>query len=311
MSKRRGWFWGGMGLCWASLAMAEPLVYAGLDQAQLDRAYDQSQWAPDFKQTIAAYRSTSDEVKGSLPPRTLTYGDGPLERMDVYAPPGQQLPVMVFIHGGAWKSLSKDDSAGPAPAFVKSGVMYIALDFPVIPQTDLAGMIEQCRKALLYIHDQATQLGADSSRIYVSGHSSGGHLAAVMLTTDWSAYGAPKDLLKGGVVLSGMGDLTGPMRSSRGQYLKLDDAQIAAFSPLQHLDVLQAPVIVGWGSRESPEFIRQNQALAQGFRDHGKLFAEQAFEGVDHFTMANLLNDPNGWLVRQTLSMMGIKRQVP
>ncbi|MFG0753857.1 alpha/beta hydrolase, partial [Pseudomonas sp. TYF_14] len=247
----------------------------------------------------------SDQVRAEYPRLTIPYGSKPSEKMDVFAPAQtKDLPVMIFIHGGAWRHLSKEDSAGPAPSFVDSGVIYVALDFDVIPKTDLPGMVSQCREAIKYVSEHARDFGGDPAKIFVSGHSSGGHLAAMMLTTDWKAQGAPADVLKGGVVLSGMGDLKGPMLSARGEYLKLNNKQISEFSPLEHMSRVKVPVIVGWGGAESPEFVRQNKEMAEALAHEKKLYWQHEFANVDHYSVVNELNDPASALFKKTLELI-------
>lgn len=286
-------------------ACAESFAYKELGAEQLDRAYNQSLWAPSFKETIAGYRIASEQIKKAHPPVTLAYGNAKIEKLDIFRPDtAKDLPVMIFLHGGAWKAGSKDESAGPAKTFMSAGVIYIAVDFDVIPQTDLPGMVNQARRAILWVYANAEKFGADRNRIFVSGHSSGGHLAAMMLTTDWTKYGAPKKIVKGGLILSGMGDLLPPMKSARGAYLKLTPSQVLEYSPIKHMRYADAPVIVAWGSKESPEFIRQGKELAEAFRKKGQLYFKQEIPEVDHFVVANFLNENNNLLSNETLEMI-------
>lgn len=295
--------------CASRLALADDAdrhVFLDYTQKQLDDAYTQTVWAPNAKQVIDGYASNSADVRRKLPPRTYAYGTKASEQLDVFAPAGARgLPVMVFIHGGAWQMLSKDDSSAPAPTFVANGAIYVAINFDNLPGNTLPGMVDQCRRALAWVGANATRFGGDPERIYVSGHSSGGHLTAVMLSTDWQAQGAPANLLKGGVVMSGMGDLAPVVLSTRGAYMKLNAAQVTELSPLQHLDRVTCPVIVAWGSRESPEFKRQNRQLADALTTRARLAGVYLVDGANHFEVVNELNRPDTGLSRATLALMG------
>lgn len=291
-----------------SQAIAQTYEYRGLPQDQLDNAYNQSVWAPNFKETIAGYHDSSVEIKKLYPPLTYAYGEKEKEKLDVYAPKrAKDLPIMIFIHGGAWKSGSKDDSAGPAKTFVDAGVIYVAIGFDVIPQNDLPGMVDQARRAVIWVNKNAKTFGGDPDKIYISGHSSGGHMAAVLLTTDWTKFGAFKHIIKGGIVISGMGDLQPPMQSSRGSYLKLTKEQIQEYSPIHHMTQADAPVLITWGANESPEFIRQSKQLAEEFKKQGKLYWDHELPATDHFSTVNFLNNPDGELSKKTLELMKTK----
>ncbi|VVD79984.1 Carboxylesterase NlhH [Pandoraea pneumonica] len=286
---------------------ADKKVFLDYTQKQLDDAYTQTVWAPNAKQVIEGYTRTSEEVRQKLPPTTYAYGNKPSENLDVFAPQGaRNLPVMVFIHGGAWQMLSKDDSSGPAPTFVGAGAIYVAINFDNMPGNTLPGMVDQCRRALAWVGANARRFGGDPERIYVSGHSSGGHLTAVMLTTDWKAHGAPAQLLKGGVVMSGMGDLAPVVQSVRGSYVKLSAAQVVEFSPIKQLDKTNCPALVAWGTLESPEFKRQNRELADALAGRARLAGVFQVRGANHFEVVNELNRPDSELSRATLALMNI-----
>src|SRR5690606_33707343 len=207
----------------------EPKVFLDYTQKALDDAYNQRKWAPIAEEVIASYTVDSAAVRTKYPPRTFRYGPSGDETLDWFATEKAGAPVMVFIHGGAWRSLTKEDSAAPAPTFIETGAHYVALNFATIPKVRLPDMVAQCRRALVWVRENAARLGGDPDRIYVSGHSSGGHLCGTMLTTDWTQEGAPADLLKGGLTASGTHDLEPAMLSARGAYLQLTPEEIRAY----------------------------------------------------------------------------------
>ena len=154
----------------------------------------------------------------------------------------------MFIHGGAWRAGLAKDYATPAELFVNAGAHFVVLDFNNVVETkgDLMPMAKQVRSAVAWIHKNAASFGGDPNRIYVSGHSSGGHLAGVVLTTDWrKEFDLPADMVKGGVCCSGMFDLKPVRLSARSSYVKFTDEIEQALSSQRHLDKLNCPVIVG------------------------------------------------------------------
>jgi arylformamidase len=288
----------------------EPKVYLDYTQKQLDDAYNQRLWAPNAEQVIARYTTDSAASRAKHPPRSFRYGPSADETLDWFAPAGGDggAPVMVFIHGGAWRLLTKEDSAAAAPMFVESGAHYVALNFATIPKVRLPDMAEQCRRALLWVRENAGRLGADAEKLYVSGHSSGGHLAGVMLTTDWAARGAPATLLKGGLCASGSFDLEPVLLSARGDYVKLSAEEKLALSPVRHVKRIGCPVTVAYGTLETPEFQRQSRAFAAALEKDSKFPSELiVLDGVNHFEVAETMNRPDGIVGRAALKLMGLK----
>jgi arylformamidase len=288
-------------------ARAEDKVFLNYTQAELDRAYDQAAWAPDRAAIIASYASDSAAVRAAVPPQTVKYGSTDAEALDIFKPgnPGR-LPIHVFLHGGAWTSLSKDDASALAPCFVDSGAVYIALGFANVPTVRLPDMVEQCRRALGWIAANAASFSGNADAIHISGHSSGAHLAAVLMTTDWAARGLPADLIKSTVLLSGIYELYPVMLSSRRNYLKLTPDEVAALSPMRHMGQLHGPVVVSVGDQESPEFKRQETEMADVLAGMGALRMRATSFNHNHFQMPIELSRPESPLGRAALSMMGL-----
>lgn len=293
-------------------------VFLNYTQAELDRAYDQRAWAANAVEVIASYTTLSKAVQARYPYTTEHYGPAEDEVLDIYPPvmaagPGASaakdgkpgVPVHVFIHGGAWQRLTKDDSAYPAPAFVENGCVYIALNFSVIPKVRLPDMADQCRRAILWIVRNVWRFGGDPGRIHLSGHSSGGHLAAVMLTTDWKALGLEGSPLRSGLVASGMYDLGPVLLSARSSYVKLDKAEEDALSPMRHLDRVTCPIAVAYGDGESPEFKRHARDFAAGLKAkvrHPSMLIEG--KNQNHFEIGLTLGKADGLLGKIALEQI-------
>lgn len=280
-------------------------VFLDYSQEALDKAYDQREWAPNSTEIIARYKTDSAAVRKQFPPKTESYGKSSNETLDIFSPAGaNKLPVMVFIHGGAWRILTKDDASAPAPTFINNGCLYVALNFASIPAVRLPDMADQCRRAFVWLHANVEKFGGDPARIFVSGHSSGGHLCNVILTTDWAQLGAPADLIKGGVSMSGMCELYPVMLSARSSYVKVSQAEIAALSALRHLDKINCNVIVVNGDRESPEFQRQSAEFSTVLAGMGRLAGRFVLPGKNHFEVPEELNSASTDVSKATLAMM-------
>jgi arylformamidase len=166
-------------------------------------------------------------------------------------------------------------------------------------------MAEQVRRAVAWVYRNAQTFGGDANRIYVSGHSSGGHLAGVVLTTDWrKEFGLAADLVKGGLCCSGLFDLKPVRLSFRSSYVKFTDEIEQALSPQRHLDKLNAPLVLAYGTLETPEFQRQSRDFAAAVKAAGKPVELLVGEGYNHFEMPETLANPYGLLGRAVLAQM-------
>jgi arylformamidase len=288
-----------------------PLVWLDLDQKELDDAYDQSVYAPNLRQITGRYVTNSNAVRERIgAPKRLSYGAAPIEGLDLYATPKPNAPVHVFIHGGAWRSGLAKDYATPAEMFVHAGAHFAVPDFNNVIETkgDLMPMAQQARTAVAWVYKNAQSFGGDPNRIYVSGHSSGGHLAGVVLTTDWRKdFGLPVDVVKGVVCCSGMFDLKPVRLSKRSEYVKFTDQVEHALSAQRHLDKINCPVTLVYGSLETPEFQRQSRDFAAAVRAAGKAVQIVVAPGYNHFEVNETLASPYGFFGRAVLEQMKLQ----
>lgn len=284
-----------------------PLVFLNYDQAELDAAYDQVAYAPNEEQILKRYASNSELTRQRLgQPARLAYGPSDIEKLDVYRARHPKAPIHIYIHGGAWRGGAAKDYAFPADMFVAAGVTYVVLNFIAVQNAfgSLLPMAEQVRRAIAWIYRNAVRLGGDRDRIYVSGHSSGGHLCAVALVSDWNEHGVPADVIKGALCISGLYDLKPVRLSARSAYVRFTDAMEAELSPIRHLDKLHTSVVVAYGSYETPEFQRQNREFAAAVQAAGKPVQLILAENYNHFELVETLANPQGILGRAALAQM-------
>jgi arylformamidase len=190
-----------------------------------------------------------------------------------------------------------------------AGAHYVVPDFSWVQDVGgrLTVMADQVRRAIAWVHRNAARFGGDASRLHIGGQSSGGHLAAVALTTDWQReFDLPADIVKGGMCISGIYDLVPVRLSARNAYVKFDDATVAALSPIRHLDRLSAPLVVAYGTCETPEFQRQNREFAAAVAAAGKPVRLLVGEHCNHFELPETLANPYGLLGRAALELIGL-----
>jgi arylformamidase len=288
-----------------------PLVFLDYDKDEIDFAYDQAPWAPNRGEIAKRNEQKSTAALARLgPPRRVAYGSADIEKLDIYIAKQRNAPINIFIHGGAWRSGNAKGAAYMSETFVDAGAHFVSLDFNNVTDVggDLMILAEQVRRAIAWVYKNAASFGGDANRLYVSGTSSGGHLAAVALTTNWQKdFGLPADTLKGGLCCSGMYDLYPVSLSARAGYVKFTSEMIEKLSPQRHLDKLVAPVIVAHGTLETPEFQRQNRDFAAAVKAAGKSVTFLIGQGYNHFEMFETLGNPYGLLGRAMLEQMKLK----
>lgn len=288
--------------------MTSARVWLDMDQAALDAAYDQNVWAPNREQIIGRYATNSDAVRARLgPPQRFAYGAAAIEGLDVHATDRANAPINVFIHGGAWRAGLAKNYAFVAELFVRAGAHFVVPDFSWVQDAggSLTPIADQVRRAVAWVYDNARRFGGDPQHMYVSGFSSGAHLGGVVLTTDWTKdFGLPADLVKGGLLCSGMYDLRPVRLSARSSYVAFTDEIEEALSPQRHLDRLHAPVVLAYGTVESPEFQRQSRDFAAAIAAAGKPVEVLVGEGYNHFELFETFANPYGLVGRAALAQM-------
>jgi len=184
-----------------------PPVFLDYDQIELDAAYDQAVYQPNILQLNRRWASNSARTRARIgEPLRRAYGESGIEQLDIFRASrtkgDDRAPIFIFIHGGAWIRGAAADYSAPAEMFIRAGAHYIAPDFINVAEAggSLFPMAEQVCRAIAWVYCNAASFGGDPDRIYVGGQSSGAHLTAVALTTDWPGeFGLPADIIKGGL----------------------------------------------------------------------------------------------------------------
>jgi arylformamidase len=284
-----------------------PPVWLDMDQKDLDDAYDQSVYAFN-QQNIAERRDANNEKVLAIigKPERVAYGPAEIEKVDIYKTRRPNAPCLVFIHGGRWRNGRSAGAAFLSEAFVKAGAHFIAVDFNNVLETkgDLFPMVDQCRRAVAWVYRNAASFGGDPEQLYLCGHSAGGHLAGCVVITDWAKEGLPLTILKGALLGSGMYDLKAPRLSKRGEYVKFTDEMEEALSAQRHLDRIHTPLVLTYGSLETPEFQRQSRDFYAALKAAGKPAQLLFGKGYNHFETQETLGNPYGFMGRAAMEMM-------
>ncbi len=295
----------------AADAFAAPKVWRDLDQAALDRAYDQAQHAPNMQQVLKRYELASERTRGRLgAPSRHRYGPTEAEALDCFRPRSHSasqglLPALLFVHGGAWRGGLARNYAFIADPFVAHSCAVLIPDFAPVTELDgdLGRMTDQIRRAIAWVLANAEALGIDPARIHLFGHSSGGHLSAAALHTNWASEFSLRthSPVASLTVCSGIYELQPVRLSARSNYVRLSEDQVNALSPIRHVAALTTPLTVAWGSLESPEFQRQANDYAAAAEAAGRAVTRCVVEGCNHFEILETLASPYGVLGQMLL----------
>ncbi|POI24248.1 hypothetical protein CIB84_012004 [Bambusicola thoracicus] len=213
-------------------------------------------------------------------------------------------PVFVYIHGGYWQCLSKDASGFAAPALLSQGVAVVAMGYDIAPKGHMDAMVLQVRRSLAFLVKQYHRIRG----IYLCGHSAGAHLAAMVLSTDWTEFGVVPDI-RGAVLVSGVYDLEPLLQTYVNDALNMSLEVAQRNSPI--LCVTQAvpvaascEVLVAVAQHDSPEFRRQSQEYSQALRSAGWSVSLLDLASVDHFDIIEKLSEETYVLTQVILNMI-------
>lgn len=265
-------------------------VFRHYDQAALDKQYDGSSrdphMAPVRDERQKRVEAKSVEVRRTAKAKLdLRYGPMEREKIDVFHAGKANAPLLVYIHGGYWKQRSKDEFAWMAPPFTQRGINFATINYPLAPKVRIWQIVDSCRRALLYLVRNAKDLGFDAGRIHVSGHSAGGHLTAMMMSTDFAKYGAPKDLVKSATCISGLYDLTPLAMVKVNQDLQINPVEVQYMSPLTLEPATRCPLVTTVGDQEAEEFIRNTVELGDAWKKKGVEVTSVPAPGFYHFNI--------------------------
>lgn len=269
--------------------------------AVLDHADDLDRWAADsaaLRDRLAADGRCDLDV---------AYGPGDRETLDILYPAsrregsdGKPVPLIVFLHGGYWLSMTKDSYSFIGEDFVEAGAAFAVIGFGLCPDITLADMVGQVERAIAHLRDNADSYGFDPDRFYLAGHSSGGHLAAMILGGGTTGAVDPA-LFKASVIVSGLFDLAPVAETYINAYIRLDPAGVAAFSPLQHVPTAESamgPLVLGTGEHELAEYHHHQARYAAAWVANGHTLQMCDAAGFQHFDVPYDLARPDGALHR-------------
>jgi arylformamidase len=272
------------------------MLYRGMDRAQLDAAYNNSAAVPRYEAIKTDWDARSANVRQSRRGHLdLEYGDLPRQRLDLFLADTPGAPTLMFIHGGYWQRNDKEGFAFIAEGPLARGVNVAVVEYTLAPAARMDQIVGEIRRVVTWLAERLGDFGADPARLYVSGHSAGGHLTAMAMNLA---------AVKGGLAISGLYDLEPIRLNYLNDKLGLAAAEARRNSPILHLPPKAPQLVVAYGTAELPELCRQSVDYARAWTERGLPGRLLPVDGADHFTVLESLADPDGALTRTLLKMV-------
>lgn len=272
----------------------------------LERGYNARAARDDYDEVLKDWTQRSETVRAECDTRLdVAYGRTERQRLDCFMA-GTDSPTLVYLHGGYWQRGDKSAYSFVATPFVSRGVNVVVMNYTLCPRTTVPGIVEEIRAGLAWLHHNGRQFGLSAERINVTGHSAGGHLTAMMLATDWPRYDGdlPRDLVKCGIPVSGLYDLSPLRYTSINQLAGIDDDAARHCSPQLLKPACDAPVLAVVGGAETGVFHEQADAFVKQWSAHGTRAEMYVEPGVDHFDIVNRLASGDSGLFRTVLDRL-------
>ena len=285
------------------------LIYKNYDQEGLDRQYNNRLNVPDFATYLNRWEELSRETEQTINCiKDLPYGEHPRERLDVYPSSFANATTLVFIHGGYWHLFDKKSFQFVAKAFQPYGVTTVLINYPLAPAHTIDELVLSCRKTMFWLHQNISAFNGNADSIFVAGHSAGGHLAAMLMGTDWAKVNInlPIDLIKGTIAISGIFDLLPIQLSYLNEVLKISSEAVIGNSPVRIQPLNSSPLTLAVGMEESQEFNNQSIELYDCRKAAGLPAQLLQLPAQNHFSIVETMLDQSSSLSVAIRKMMKI-----
>jgi arylformamidase len=282
--------------------------YREFQQEEMEYQYNPRESVPEYPQLAKKRAEQSRRVRESAKSWLgVPYGSSPREKLDIHPADQPGGPVLIYIHGGYWRSGSKEDNCNFVPVFTKRGASVVLVEYDLCPSVTISDIVRQTRSAIVWVYRNILRYSGNPSKIYLSGHSAGGHLTAMALAHDWTSEGLPRDLIKGAVASSGVYDLDMVMRISVQEQVKLTPELAQENSPFVHPPLPICPVIVAVGGAEPKGWQQMSEDFFKLCKQRGVDCEYLIIPGANHYTMSEHLADAESPLAQAMLRQMNLQ----
>jgi arylformamidase len=286
--------------------MSEP-AYKSFGLDEMEYQYNPRVSVPDYPELAKVRSARARAVRASAKSwLNVPYGSAPRETLDIYAADRAGGPVLVYIHGGYWRSGTKEDNANFVPAFTERGATVVLVEYDLCPQVTVTDIVGQTRAAIAWTFRNIIRYGGDPSKLFISGHSAGGHLTAMALAHDWEKEGLPKTFIKGAAAMSGVHDLDMVMHISANEEIRMTAEIAKRNSPLLNSPTVNCPLLVAVGGEEPAGWRQMSKQYFEFCKQRGLKAEYLEVPRANHYTMSEHLGNPASPLARAILSLMSI-----
>ena len=251
-----------------------------------------------FSELGARYHAEAIRRGAGIDGTEFRYGDDPYQSLMVFRPQKATGPVLLFLHGGGWTNGYKEWMAFMAPAMTTAGIVFVSAGYRLAPKAVFPAGFEDAVAAVAWVHRKISEHGGDPRRLFVGGHSAGGHYTALLaVRRDWqTALGLPRDVIRGCLPVSGVFDFTeGSGLSMRPRFLgPADSGSERPASPLHNIQDKPPPFLIAHGSKDFPHLMRQAEEMEQALAKAGGKVARIVLEGCDHLSASYACGDAQG-----------------
>jgi arylformamidase len=283
------------------------ISYKGFRADEMEYQYNPRVSVPEFPELAKVRGAQARQVRESAKSwLNVAYGSSAREALDIYAADRAGGPVLVYIHGGYWRSGSKEENCNFVPTFTKRGATVVLVEYDLCPHVTVADIVRQTRASIAWVYSNITRYSGNPNKLFVSGHSAGGHLTAMALAHDWTKEGLPRDLIKGAVATSGVYDLDMVMKISVQEQVRMTPELAKQYSPFLNPPLARCPLVIAVGSAEPKGWQQMSSDYFQFCKESGMNAEYLVVPGANHYTMTEKLLDESNPLTHAVLKQMAI-----
>ena len=277
-------------------------------QAELEAQYSPRAKHPECGQTMIAQAWKSAELRKRIPAVIdERYGDSGLQTLDIYQAAQRGGPALIVIHGGYWRAADKNMFSFLAEHLTPAGVNIFNVNYDLCSNVTVAQIVDQVREAVVWVHKNAANYGADPNRLYILGHSAGGHLTAMLMATDWSKYpGFNASAIKGAIPISGVMETRPLPGFALNAVWNLTPDMAARLCPMLNPPKTKAPQLVAAAGDETDEFVAMSRDYADLLKKSGIPCEFLLVPGTGHFTIVDEFSKPGSALLDGAKRLMGV-----